>query len=84
VATHDQDRLAHPRPPFPEPAGDKSFWQLMPRRNLRRALFLLVALFAILVIKRMGGFSFAKLFNEVAPAPARQSQRPYQHLEVKP
>ena len=85
MATHDQDRLAPPRRPFPEPPGDKNFWQLMPRRNLRRALFLLVALFAILVIKRMGGFSFAKLFNDVAPppAPARQSQ-PFRHLEVKP
>ena len=56
----------------------------MPRRNLRRALFLILALGAILFIKRMGGFSLSKLFNDVARPPARQSEPPFQHLEVKP
>jgi hypothetical protein len=59
---------------------------MLPRRNFRRALFLLAALFAIIAIKRAGGFSLAKLFNDVAPAPAPapQSQPPFRHLEVKP
>ena len=68
----------------PGAAAEKSFWELLPRRNFRRALFLLAALVAIIVIKRMGGFSFAKLFNDVAPAPAPQTQPPLRHLEVKP
>jgi hypothetical protein len=83
VATPDEDRPAHPR----NPPAEKSFWEMLPRRNFRRALFLLAALFAIVVIKRMGGFSLAKLFNDVAPptpAPAPQSQTPFRHLEVKP
>ena len=76
----DQERLP-PRAPPPE----KSFWALLPRRNFRRAFFLLAALIAIIVIKRMGGFSFAKLFNDVAPpGPQKHQTRPYQHLEVKP
>jgi len=58
----------------------------LPRRNFRRALFLLAELIAIVAIKRMGGFSLAKLFNDVAPAPAPapQSQPPFRHLEVTP
>ena len=76
MPTPDQDP-DHYRPPPPE----KSFWELLPRRNLRRALFLIGALIAIIVIKRMGGFSLAKLFDGVAPAPAQQR---FQHLEVKP
>jgi hypothetical protein len=50
-------------------------------------VFLIAALLAIIVIKRMGGFSLAKLFNDVAPpapAPGRQQAQPFQHLEVKP
>ena len=70
-----------------EPPAEQSFWALLPKRNLRCALFLIAALVAILVIKRMGGFSLAKLFNDVAPAPAPPSktqQPPFQRLEVKP
>ena len=49
-------------------------------------MFLIAALIAIVAIKRMGGFSLAKLFNDVAPRPRpdRSSRRaPYQHLEVE-
>jgi hypothetical protein len=77
VPTPDQDP-EHSRPPPPE----KSFWAMLPRRNFRRALFLIAALIAIIVIKRMGGFSLAKIFDGVAPAP--QAQPRFQHLEVKP
>jgi len=92
VATHDGERLSDPRQPLADPRqppgsppGEKNFWALLPRRNFRRALFLLAALIAIVAIKRMGGFSFAKLFDGVAPpVPAPQSQPPLRHLEVKP
>ena len=83
MATLDGDRHSDPRQPLAD-QGQKSFWALVPRRNFRRALFLLAALIAILAIKRMGGFSLAKLFNDVAPAPAPQAQPPLRHLEVKP
>jgi hypothetical protein len=83
LPTHDHEAR---RPPQPPP--EKSFWALLPKRNLRYALFLIAALVAILVIKRMGGFSLAKLFNDVAPTQpppsGPQPQPPFQHLEVKP
>jgi hypothetical protein len=79
LPTHDHESRTR------EPPAEQSFWALVPRRNLRRALFLIVALAAILFIKRMGGFSLSKLFNDVAPpAPAPQSEPPFQRLEVKP
>jgi hypothetical protein len=80
LPTHDHER---PR----EPPAEQSFWALVPKRNLRRALFLIVALGAILFIKRMGGFSLSKLFNDVAgggPPPASKAEPPFQRLEVKP
>ena len=86
MPTQDHDSADPSRPPR-QPPAEQSFWALLPKRNLRYALFLIVALAAILVIKRMGGFSLAKLFNDVAPAPAPRSepQQPsFQHLEVKP
>jgi hypothetical protein len=58
---------------------------LLPRRNFRRALLLLAALVAVIVIRQMGGFSFSKMFESIAPPPAQApaEQRPFQHLEVK-
>ena len=82
MPTHDPESR---RPPEPPP--EQSFWALLPKRNIRYALFLIAALVAILVIKRTSGFSLAKLFNDVAPPPAPPSkaqQPPFQHLEVKP
>lgn len=70
-----------------EPPAERNFWELLPRRNFRRALFLLAALVAIIAIKRLGGFSFARLFDSVAPARAPASapkaDPPFQHLDVK-
>ena len=82
MATHEDHE---PQPPRAPPA-EKSFWALLPRRNFRRALFLLAALVAIIVIKRMGGFSLTRLFDGVAPTPqpAPPQGAPYRHLEVKP
>jgi hypothetical protein len=84
----NQDEEPHAPPPDRprEPAPERSFWSTLPRRNFRRAIFLIAALLAIIAIKRMGGgFSLAKLFNDVAPPPTPQKQQhPFQHLEVKP
>jgi hypothetical protein len=46
-----------------------SLLTMMPRRNLRRALFLFVALLAVLAIKYSGGGSVGSVFDKVAPAP---------------
>jgi hypothetical protein len=63
-----------------EPPPERSYWDLLPRRNLRRALFLILALGGVLVIKRTGGLSFRKMFDDVAPA---QDSAGFQHLEVR-
>jgi hypothetical protein len=74
-----------PRRVEPGLPPERNFWQLLPRRNFRRALLLLAALVAVIVIQQMGGLSFSQLFDSVAPpsAPQPSEQRPFQRLEVK-
>jgi hypothetical protein len=69
------------------PPPERTFWQLLPRRNLRRALLLLIAIVAVLAIKRTGGLSLDKIFERVAPAVPMQpagSGAGFQHIEVHP
>jgi hypothetical protein len=58
----------------------------VPRRNLRRAVFLVLALLGVVAIKHAGGFSFGGLFD-AAPAqraPAKGgADDGFHHLEVK-
>ena len=64
---------------------ERSYWQLVPRRNLRRAIFLVLALLGVVAIKHAGGFSFGGLFDAPRPgqkAPAKGDDG-FQHLEVK-
>jgi len=65
-------------PPAPPP--ERSFWQLMPRRNFRRAFLLVIAILAVLAIKHSGALSLNQVFDRVAPAPPGG----FQHIEVKP
>lgn len=72
---------SRPGAPNPlEPPPERSYWDLLPRRNLRRALFLVLALGGVLFIKHTGGLSFRKMFDDVAPA---QDRAGFQHLEVR-
>jgi hypothetical protein len=69
------------------PPPERSFWQLLPRRNFRRALLLIIAIVAVLAIKRSGGLSLDKIFEQVAPAVPTQpagSGAGFQHIEVRP
>ena len=69
------------------PPAERSFWQLLPRRNFRRALLLIIAIVAVLAIKRSGGLSLDKIFEQVAPAVPTQpagSGAGFQHIEVRP
>lgn len=83
------DKLHRPVTPRadlqPKPPAERSFWSQVPRRNFRRALFLIFALLAVVFIKYTGGFSLSRLFEGVAPTPS-PAQRPaeFQHIEVKP
>jgi hypothetical protein len=77
------EELPSPQPPPPE----RSFWQLLPRRNFRRALLLIIAIVAVLAIKRSGGLSLDKIFEQVAPVVPTQPAAPgggFQHIEVHP
>jgi len=68
----------------PGPPPERSFWQLLPRRNFRRAIFLVLVLAGVIVLKRTGGLSFSRMFENVAPGPAQdRSGAGFQHLEVK-
>jgi hypothetical protein len=69
------------------PPPERSFWQLVPRRNLRRALLLIIAIVAVLFIKRTGGLSLDKIFEQMAPAVPTQPARSgagFQHIEIHP
>jgi hypothetical protein len=61
------------------PPRERSYWELLPRRNLRRALFLVLALAGVLFIKHTGGLSFRTMFEDVAPP---KSNGGFQHIEV--
>jgi hypothetical protein len=70
----------------PVPPAERSFWQLLPRRNLQRALFLVLLLAGVLFLRHSGGLSFGKLFEGFAPAPtpAPTSKSPdFQRLKVE-
>ncbi len=69
---------------LPPPPPERTFWQLLPRRNLRRALLLIIAIIAVIAIKRSGGLSLDRIFQQVAPAPATQPGGVYHHIEVHP
>ncbi len=60
--------------------GPRPLLQRLPRRNLRRALFLVLALLGVLAIKHAGGLSLGSVFDTVAPPPAAPAYR----LHVEP
>ena len=74
-----------------EPSGAENprpLLSLLPRRNLRRALFLLFAFLAVLAIKRAGG-SFGHIFDAFGPTggstqPAPSGSDRSYHLRVAP
>jgi hypothetical protein len=65
--------------------AERSYLSLLPWRNFRRALFLLLALLAVVALKRSGGGPFKGLIESVAPpAPAPRSVQTTVHLQVRP
>jgi hypothetical protein len=63
-----------------------SWLSLLPRRNFRRAFFLLLILLAVLAIKRSGGLRLGTIFDAMAPPAtlAPSSEGPAYHLHVVP
>jgi hypothetical protein len=57
-----------------QPERERTFWELVPRRNLRRVVFLIVAILAVVALKRAGGGAFRNLLDAVSPsAPGARS-----------
>jgi hypothetical protein len=73
--------------PGQRPGGERSYLALIPRRNFRRALFLVLALLAVVALKKSGGGFFGNVLNSVAPpatAPARPPEAPTTvHIQLK-
>ena len=64
---------------------ERSYWQLVPRKNFRLAILLLLLIVGVIALKRSGALSFSHLFEEFAPpVPAHKTQGTFQHLEVQP
>ena len=57
-------------------AVERSYLSLIPRRNFRRALFLLLALLAVVALKKSGGGFFSNVLDSVAPSRAPSAARP--------
>lgn len=86
-----------PSRPGPRPPGvrnallarmnprERSYWQLIPRKNFRLALLLLLLIVGVVALKRSGGLSFSRMFEQLAPpVPAQKTPGTFQHLEVTP
>jgi len=52
-----------------ERSGERSYSSLIPRRNFRRVLFLLLALTAVVALKKSGGGFFDSVINSFGSSP---------------
>ena len=60
----------------PERPIERSYLSLIPRRNLLRALFLLLALLAVVALKKSGGGFFSNVLDSVSPPRSPAATRP--------
>jgi hypothetical protein len=75
----------HTKLPPPPELGEKTVWQYLPRQTVRRVLFLLIALGAVVFLKRSSGWSLGGLLDAPPSAPAGAGQgAPVYHLKVTP
>ncbi|HTA20042.1 MAG TPA: hypothetical protein VK989_12155 [Polyangia bacterium] len=71
----------HTKLPPPPELGEKTIWQYLPRHTGRRVIFLLLALGAVMFLKRSGGWSFGGLLDGPR-APAGADTTPTYHIRV--
>ena len=65
--------------------SERSYWQMVPRKNFRLAILLLLLIVGVIAVKRSGALSFTHMIDQIAPAvPASKPRPAFQHLEVKP
>jgi hypothetical protein len=75
-------RLDQPGPP----PRERTFWEVLPRRNFRRVLFLVAVLLAVLFLKHTGGGNLSNILfgpSQGASPPARAPDS-FQRLNVVP
>jgi hypothetical protein len=90
-ASPDVSTRPGPRPPGVRNAllarmnrSERSYWQMVPRKNFRLALLLLLLIVGVIAVKRSGVVSFSRMLDQIAPAmPASKPQPSFQHLEFK-
>lgn len=65
---------------------ERSYLSLVPWRNFRRVLFLILALMGVVVLKRSAGGFFSRIIESVAPpaAPAHHAPETTVHLQLGP
>jgi len=68
------------------PPPERSFWDLLPKRNFRRVVFLILVLVAVVALKRSSGRSLNGLLDAIAPPPKAAAPAPatFQRLQVAP
>ena len=73
----------HTKLPPPPELGEKTVWQYLPRQTVRRVLFLLIALGAVVFLKRSSGWSLGGLLDAPSggSAPATTGA-PVYHIKV--
>ena len=76
----------HTKLPPPPELGDKTIWQYLPRHTGRRVIFLLLALGAVMFLKRSGGWTFGGLLDgggsRAGARPAGADTAPVYHIRV--
>jgi hypothetical protein len=79
--------------PSPPELGEKTFWDYFPRRSARRVFFMLLALAAVLFLKRSGSWRFGGLMESPrhaasgeasGEAPGAEPAAPVYHIKVTP
>jgi hypothetical protein len=69
-----------------EHTREKTYLSLVPWRNLRRAVFLILALMAVVALKKSSGGFFSRVLESVAPpaTPAHRAPETTVHLQPGP
>jgi hypothetical protein len=75
----------HTKLPPPPELGEKTVWQYLPRQTVRRVLFLLIALGAVVFLKRSSGWSLGGLLDAPPRPPSGAGpSAPVYHIRVTP
>lgn len=72
----------HTKAPPPPELGEKTIWDYLPRRTMRRVVLLLLALVAVLFLKRSGSWSLGGLLDAPKQPARGEPDGPIYHIKV--